>query len=328
MYSHLSDRSTGNSTQKHARLWLGVFLSLGFLGACSTAPQTLQIRQSPPDIGRQRELVNTAFFPQTEYHCGPAALASILQHHNISIEPEDIVRLVYTPRLQGSLQVEMVAASRQFDLLPVKLDGRLESLFREVDAGNPILVLQNLGLDVYPLWHYAVVVGYNLDTQSIVLRSGTEKRLVRPFDNFERTWQRAGYWGLIIVQPDQIPVTADANVFLDTVIELEQTGHLNSAYRAYQQASKRWPDSLIAYMGIGNTAFALGQYSDSVSAYQQLLAISPEAANAWNNLAYALAKQGKKQSSFAAIDNAIRLVPDNKNFQHSRDELKQLLGTE
>ncbi len=330
MYSRLSDQPTNNKSRKlkRARLWLGAFLLPAFLGACSTAQQTLEIRQNPPDISHQRELVNTPFFPQTEYHCGPAALASIIQYHKISTKPEDIARLVYTPGLQGSLQIEMVAASRQFDLLPVKLNGRLESLFREIDAGNPVLVLQNLGLAAYPFWHYAVVVGYDLTTQYIVLRSGTEKRLVRPFDNFERTWQRADHWGLVIVPPDKVPATANADAYLETIIDLEQSGRLDSAYNAYQQAAKHWPDSPIAYMGSGNTAFALGRYADSTTAYQQLLAISPEAPAAWNNLAYALAKQGKKQSALAAINKAIQLDPDNKNFRDSHDELKQLLGME
>ncbi len=81
-------------------------------------------------------------------------------------------------------------------------------------------------------------------------------------------------------------------------------------------------------MGAGNTAFALGRFSDSSSAYQQLLSVYPDTAEAWNNLAYALAKQGKKQSSLAAINQAIKLDPDNQNFQDSLVELKQLLNTE
>jgi hypothetical protein len=155
---------------KRARHWLGAFLLLGMISACSTPQQTLGIRNNPPNITPVRELVNTPFFPQTEYHCGPAALATVIQFNEISTTPEQILPLVYTPGLQGALQIEVVAAARRFNLLPVKLDGKLESLLREIDAGNPVLVLQNLGLESIPFWHYAVVVGYDLDNQSIVLR--------------------------------------------------------------------------------------------------------------------------------------------------------------
>ncbi len=309
------------------RLW-GAFLCMGLLGACTTPLQTLNLRQNPPDISLQRELVDTPFFSQTEYYCGPAALATIMQSQDIPVIPDDLVPMMYTPGLQGSLQIEVVAASRRFELLPVQLDGKLESLLREVDAGNPVLVLQNLGLDNYTFWHYAVVVGYDIETQSIVLRSGTEKRLVRPFDVFERTWQRSDYWALIIVPPDQIPVTASAKRYLQATLDLEQTGHIESANKAYGTAAKRWPDNLLAQTGLGNTAYVLDNFVMSARAYQQGLVLSPASHQLWNNLAYAEARLGKKEASMAAISQAIQLAPDNQNYQDSLEELKQLLVIE
>ena len=219
----------------------------------------------------------------------------------------------------------MVAATRTYKFLPVRHDGRIESLLREIDAGNPVLVMQNLGLDLFPYWHYAVVVGYHMQEQTLILRSGTDKRLVRPFDNFERTWQRGGYWGLVIVPPHRIPATATADAYINSVIDMEQTGHLETANLAYRTAISRWPDSLVAHMGVGNTAYALRRYKESASAYRQLLELSPDTAEAWNNLAYALAQLGQKQSSLNAIDKAMQLSPDNTNFQQSFTEIQQIL---
>lgn len=301
-------------------------MCLGLIAACATPLQTLSLRQNPPDISPQRELVDTPFFPQTEYHCGPAALATVMQSQNIPVIPNELAPMMYTPGLQGSLQIEVVAASRRFDMLPVQHDGKFESLLREVDAGNPVLVLQNLGLDSYPFWHYAVVVGYDIETQSIVLRSGTEKRLVRPFDNFERTWQRTDYWALIIVPPDQVPVTASAKRYLQATLDLEQTGHVEAANKAYSTATKRWPDNLLAHTGLGNTAYALKKFVLSKLAYQQGLELSPQSHQLWNNLAYAQARLGKKEASMIAINQAIQLAPDNQNYQDSLEELKQLLA--
>lgn len=314
--------------QKRALRLLGALLCLGLLAACATPLQTLSLRQNPPDISLQRELVDTPFFPQTEYHCGPAALATVMQYLDVPVIPDDLAPMIYTPGLQGALQVEIVAATRRFELLPVQHDGKLESLLREVEAGNPVLVLQNLGLDNYTFWHYAVVVGYDIETQSIVLRSGTEKRLVRSFDVFERTWQRSDYWALIIVPPDQVPVTASAERYLQATLDLEQTGHVESANKAYGTAAKRWPDSLLAQTGLGNTAYALDNFVMSEQAYQQGLDLSPQSHQLWNNLAYAQARLGKKQASMAAISQAIQLAPDNQNYQDSLEELKQLLAIE
>lgn len=313
---------------KCARRILGAVLCLGLVAACATPQQTLSLRQNPPDISPQTELVDTPFFPQTQYYCGPAALATIMQSMDIPVQPDDLAPMIFTPGLKGTLQVELVAASRRLDMLPVEHDGQFGSLLREVEAGNPVLVLQNLGLDDYPVWHYAVVVGYDIETRSIVLRSGTVKRLVRSFSNFERTWQRSDYWALIIVPPDQVPVTASAKRYLQAALDLEQTGHAESANKAYSAASRRWPDNLMAYTGMGNTAYALNNFTLSEQAYRQGLELSPQSHQLWNNLAYARARLGKNEASMTAIGKAIELAPENQNYQDSLSELKQLLVIE
>ena len=46
-------------------------------------------------------------------------------------------------------------------------------------AGNPVIILQNLGLR--EAWHYAVAIGYDYDWGKLYLRSGTTQRQVMPF---------------------------------------------------------------------------------------------------------------------------------------------------
>jgi len=60
-------------------------------------------------------------------------------------------------------------------------------------------VLQNLALDWVPMWHYAVVVGYDLAADEIVLRSGRTKRQVMAMPTFERTWKRSRFWAMVTV---------------------------------------------------------------------------------------------------------------------------------
>ena len=312
---------------RHACKLAGVLIALAVVGACSTPHQTLIIRQNPPaDIPPQQELTSTPFFPQKKFYCGPAALAMVINYRGIAVNPDELAPLIYVPELQGSLQEEVIAAVRQYDLLPVKLNGKLKSILREIASGNPVLVMQNLGLDVYPKWHYAVAVGYDLADQTIVLRSGLYERLVRSFSLFERTWEKAGYWSLAIVPPEVIPVTVGVEKFLNTVVELEQVGRVSPAHRAYLSASNKWPSSLLAQIGIGNTAYALGEYQESEAAYKKALELSPRKAEVWNNLAYALVKQGKSSESMEAIDKALDISPGNAGFLESRAELRQLVG--
>jgi tetratricopeptide (TPR) repeat protein len=206
-------------------------------------------------------------------------------------------------------------------MLPVLLDGKLESLLGELAAGNPVFVLQNLGLDSIPVWHYEVVVGYDLGERVVILRSGVDARVLRSFALFEKTWQRADYWALVVVPVDTVPDTASAAAYLDAVIGMEQVGRIESANHAYATALRRWPKNLLAHTGLGNSAYAMGEFVAAETAYRSALMLDPKKAEVWNNLAYALAQLGQHESSIDAISQALELDPGNQNFKDSYDEL-------
>jgi tetratricopeptide (TPR) repeat protein len=306
--------------RRAGRLVCALIFSLG-ISACATSPQTRLLLDNPPDLPVVVELSAVPFFPQQQYHCGPAALAGIINYQGTEVVPDEIARLVYIPDLKGSLQVEIVAATRQFDLLPVQLDGQLESLLHELAAGNPIFVLQNLAIDAYPIWHYEILIGYDLEQRHMILRSGVNRRITRTFALFEKTWQRADHWALAVVDLDSIPATASSEAYLAAVIDMEQVGQLGSARRGYATALQRWPDSLLAFSGLGNTSYALKDYAGAESAYRAALLIEPEKPELWNNLAYSLAQMGRRRESLDAIELALDLDPDDATFQQSWREL-------
>ncbi|HAQ87551.1 MAG TPA: hypothetical protein DCR78_14050, partial [Pseudomonas sp.] len=139
------------------------------LGACARTPI---VPVGASGLPERVELDEVPFFPQEDYQCGPAALATMLTQRGVATEPQQLVERVYLPQRKGSLQVEMVAAARSHELLVYPLEPQLQAVLTEVAAGNPVLVLQNLAFDRWPQWHFAVVVGYDLAAQTIVLRSG------------------------------------------------------------------------------------------------------------------------------------------------------------
>ena len=98
---------------------------------------------------------------------GDAPLSSGLE-----VNPEELVGLVYIPEKKGSFQVELLAAARTHGRIPYVIDPQLQVLLAEVDADHPVLVMQNLGVSWYQAWHYAVVAGYDLDREELLLRSG------------------------------------------------------------------------------------------------------------------------------------------------------------
>lgn len=301
---------------------LSLLACLLLLGGCASTPQSRQIQTSGPGfLPLAVELGDTPFYPQTQYQCGPAALATVLQYHGVEIIPEQLSGQVYIPERKGSLQLEMTAAARQQGMLPYILEPRLLDLFAEIDAGNPVLVLQNLGLEWLPQWHYAVVIGYDFEKQEIILRSGTSRRWITPVEVFERTWQRADFWALVIVPVGDMPVTAQPMPYLKTAYAFEDTGKKELAIKAYRSASKQWPDAAVAWMALGNMAYSMHNLSESVSAFNMAVSLEPESVTSWNNLAYALHAYGCGSQAQMAIQCGLKIAPDDINLQDTAREL-------
>ena len=154
-----------SSTSSRKSRNYGVLLAAYGLGAAGCASQSPQ-----PALENVPELTAVPFFPQSEFDCGPAALATILNWANVAVAPEELIDAVYIEGLKGSLQAELLAATRRYGLLPVPIPQDPASLLAEVESGRPVLVLQNLAFKRVPAWHYAVVVGYDAAAERFVNR--------------------------------------------------------------------------------------------------------------------------------------------------------------
>ncbi len=297
-------------------LLLGIFL---LLAACAHRQESRFV-PADPSLAPVHELVATPFFPQRQYQCGPASLATLLTSQGVAASPDSLLALVYIPDKQGSLQAEMLVAPARFGLLGVRLPPDLDSLLSEVSAGRPVLVLQDLGRGIVPLWHYAVAIGYSLEKDEIYLRSGVERRRVYRLSVFLESWRRSDYWAMVVVPPDQVPVTARPQAFLKAAGVLERLSRYSDAQVAYLTATQRWPDSVPAWGGMGNTAFVLGDYAAAGEAYRRALDVDPDAVLLMNNLAMSLHRRGCRQTALAVIDCA-RSRRDLPLLQQTRDEI-------
>ncbi len=269
------------------------------LGAC-TSTQPLHTYALPTAI---IELGETPFYAQAAYQCGPAALATVLGASGAAVSPEELAAQVYLPGRRGSVQAEMVAATRRHHRVPYLLQPEMKNLLAEIAAGTPVLVLQNLGLKVLPQWHYAVVIGYDTQTDTLLLRSGTKKRLRMTRHRFETSWARAQHWALVAAMPEQPPVTANSNDWLQAVRAFEELGQPAQAAVAYAAATRRWPEQPLTWQALANARYALHDLPGAETALRNALQLSPSAA-AWNNLAQVLLERGCPAAATAAIDRA------------------------
>ena len=127
----------------------------------------------------------------------------------------------------------MLSAARRHGFVAYELAPQLKDLLAEIAAGTPAIVLENYGFSWYPVWHYSVVVGYDLPNLELIRRSGFKQRLTMPMLVFERLWRQEAQWAMVVVPPDRVPETATETRFAAAVVALEKSGHLMSAYTAY-----------------------------------------------------------------------------------------------
>lgn len=258
--------------------------------------------------GRQ-ELVDVPFFPQQTDQCGPAALAAALGAAGKPASARALAQEIYLPARGGSLQIELEAAARARGLLVTPLAPSLDAIVRALEAGRPVLVLQNLGLPALPTWHYAVVVGYDGREDVLILRSGTTPRLRTPRERFLRTWQWGGRWARMITPPAELPTMVDERTVLRAATALEESGQPRAALLAFEAARQRWPASSVAAVGHGNAAFALGRRREAAQAFAAALQHRPDEAVAANNLAWLLAGAGCEPAARALLAATRRRLP-------------------
>jgi len=311
---------------RNARFAAGVFFvcAAALLGGCaSLVPQSAKLHDEgmPPGLPKHVELTEVPFFPQDDYQCGPAALATVLASYGVKVTPEALVSQVYLPERKGSLQVEMLAAARRHGMVSYQIRPSLEALMREVAGGNPVILLQNLG--IREAWHYAVAVGYDYDDGMLILRSGEDRRKEMRFPFNEFVWMRSGYWAMVAVPPDRIPVTAEEERWLAAIAALERSGDAASARVAYARFLGRWPRNTAASVGLANALHSLGSLKEAEGVLREAARHEPDSVIVLNNLAQTLSDQGRDEEALPVIEKALAEGgPFSDAVRQTRDEIQ------
>lgn len=278
------------------------------LGGCISLPQSEALREAPPrGLPARIELEQVPFYHQSGFLCGPAALAMVFNDAGVPASVESLTPMVYLPGREGSLQAEMLGATRRSGLVAYTLAPRLEDLLREVAAGTPVVVLLNLSMKMLPVWHYAVVVGYDLDKREVIVRSAGRRRDEWNFAFLEFFWQDSDYWSMVALPPGRVPATAGEGEFAAAVAALEQAGKPREARASYRALLERWPTNLIGLIGLGNVDYALKDLPGAERAFRRASEAHPDSAAALNNLAHVLAALGRLDEAEQAARRAVAL---------------------
>jgi len=303
--------------------------ALALTGCAWVLPQTEALRQRwPGSLTEHVELEGVPFFPQEDYQCGPASLATAMAYAGVDVRPENLVPKVYLPQRGGSLQVEMLAAARSYGLVSWQLAPRLDDVLREVQAGTPVIAMHDYGLWPIDYWHYAVMVGFDRESAKAVLRSGQKRRLEMPFAVFEYTWKDSARWAMVVVPPDRVPVTATEASWLQAIVAMERVADRAAARTAYEAVLRRWPHSLNGTIGLANIEYAQGRLPAAEALLRDAVERHPDSGVALNNLAQVLADQQRDDEALSLLDRAVALGgPFASQAQETRAQIRRKMTT-
>ncbi len=271
------------------RLFSVLAVSFCLVGCVTPARQTETLLASPGNLPASYLIENVEFIDQSAGYCGPATLTMALRWAGKAVTVAEIAPQVYTPGFNGSLQTDLISASRRQAMMAVRIEG-LNQLLTEVAAGHPVIIFENLSLSWAPQWHYALVLGFDLVKQEIILHSGHDPYYHWDLSKFERSWMLGEYWGLVILPPGELAVVAGELANVTAAVGLEQAQKMPEAEKSYRKVLEKWPTSLVALIGLANIMQKSGKKSEAVSLLKIAVKNHPDSKAAQHNLTIAQEK--------------------------------------
>jgi len=234
---------------KKACLLAGFLLLVG----CQSTPQADRLRQQGlASLPPSHAIAHVPFYPQEQFYCGPTTLSEVFGYYHSDISPNDIAPKMFIPDKDGSLQLEMITATRQYGFLPYTARGTLSSIMALVSDDIPVIVFQNLSIQLLPQWHYAVVTGFDSEKGTVTLHTGVTPDHEMSFELFERTWARGNYWYLAPVPPDVTSSEMVPFTYTSAAYDMLKVGDKARALVFLETATKQWPKQWLAYFLLAN----------------------------------------------------------------------------
>lgn len=302
----------------------GVFAGFCYLLAgCQATPQTARLLEKRPNVPTQHLIVDVPFYAQQDFYCGPTTLAEVFNFYDIPLPPQNIGPKLFIPDLDGSLQIEMVAATRQQGLVAYAKRGNLETLLALVAEDIPVVVLQNVALSWLPMWHYALVIGYDLDSGEVIMHTGVTEQHRLNLATFERTWGRGDYWLMAAVPPTKMSEQFTPLSYTQAAQDLLATGQSAAGISALQTAIAQWPDYWLSYFLLANH-FLPEDPQQAAIWYQKGYQYAAQNVPYLNNYAFTLAALGCEPQARTLIAEGLAQQPENANLLDTQNEIAQL----
>jgi tetratricopeptide (TPR) repeat protein len=271
-------------------------LALAALGAAPACVSLAPRSRTPSPRARVVPGVPLATF--AEGRCGAGSLALVLGAHGKPPAGGELEALLPELPGRGVLSVDMLLAARARGFDAALVPGSADALRRELDAGRPAILMLRL-LDApgarRDVYHYVVADGVDPARGLFRFQFGDGRGRWTPVESLERSWKAAGH-ALLVARP-----RAQTDEALARAVALEREGRLAEAEALYRDVLAVRPDSVRAWVNLGNVAADQGQRADAEAAYRRALALAPEDRDGLNNLAWLLLEEGTRLDEAEAL---------------------------
>lgn len=287
------------------------------LTACQGTPQADKLsEQKLSTIPPSKTIENVPFFPQQDFYCGPTTLAETFNFYGSSITADEVAPGLFIPDKEGSLQLEMIGATRRYGFLPYSEKGSLSQVMQLINDNIPVIVFQNLSIQILPQWHYALVIGYNKENRTFTLHTGLTPNHTMSFELFERTWARANYWFLAPVPPNVSSESMDSFVYTSAAYDLLKIGKTSLALSFLETASSQWPSEWLSYFLLANH-FVNIDVNTALDWFERGYHVGKFEAAYLNNFAYTLIQSGQYEEAERVLNKGLADFPNNQALMNT-----------
>jgi len=170
--------------------------ALFFSGGCAATRPAGEISPAAGGPGSATRIIpGVPFLPQEEDTCGPSSLAMLLRFHGKSATTAELVGETGTAGLRGTLITDLAAAARRRGLPAEVVDLDLPGLRKRIAAGEPVILLVDLGAWAWSRPHY--LLAYGLTPEGVVANSGRTEGAVIPYDALDAQWAKMGRLAIV-----------------------------------------------------------------------------------------------------------------------------------
>jgi len=144
--------------------------------------------QPDREITARTVRLEVSFIPQTQSNdCGPSALAAVLAFHGRDVSLDEVTRRVFTPVMERTLLADMENYARSLGFSTRSGRGDLALLRDWINAGNPVILMLDMGGKMVSQGHYVVVYGH--DPDGFLMHIGTRADMYLPDQALLEGWE-------------------------------------------------------------------------------------------------------------------------------------------